>query len=160
MSLNTIEFSKRNIADLYKNNLVELSGNNPPGPVFQDQVQWKYLGENRKNTLIVVNYPDAVHIPDKQLSFLINLLSACKLNLGDTAVLNFHHYTAKDFNSIISHFEPKKVFLFSFLILLLFLSSCGLYRILRFDKWFYNRPLRKIIFIVIARVFYPKQSHY
>jgi hypothetical protein len=112
MSLNNIEFSKRNIADLYKSSLVELSDDNLPVPTSLDQPQWKYLGENRKKVLIVVNYADVVHIPDRQLAFLTNLLSACKLNLGDTAVLNFYHNKAKDFNSIISYFAPKTIFLF------------------------------------------------
>ena len=112
MSLNTIEFSRRNIADLYKNNLVEFSGDNPPALLPVDPVQWKYLGENKKNVLIVINDADAVHIADKQLSFLINLLNACKLSLGDIAVLNFYPYSAKDFNNIISYFKAKSVFLF------------------------------------------------
>jgi len=112
MSLNTIEFSRRNIADLYKNNLVELDGDNPPALLPVVQVQWKFLGENKKNVLIVINDADAVHIPDKQLSFLINLLNACKLNLGDITILNFRHYSAEDFNNIISYFKPKTVFLF------------------------------------------------
>lgn len=112
MSLNNIEFSKSNIAGLYKNSLVELSENGSKIPVSQDQPQWKYLGENRKKVLIIVNYPDVVHIPDKQLGFLTNLLSACKLNLGDIALLNFHFYTAKDFNGILSYFAPQTVLLF------------------------------------------------
>ena len=112
MSLNTIKFSKNNIADLYKNTLVELGGDNSPTQSPSNQTQWKYLGENKKNALIVIKDPDAVHIPDKQLSFLINLLNACKLNLGDIAVLNFHHYSAKNFNDIIFYFKPKTVFLF------------------------------------------------
>ena len=112
MSLNTIELSKRNIADLYKNTLVELSRDNPASQLPGDQVVWSYLGENRKNVLIVLKDADVVHIPDKQLSFLVNLLNACKLNLGDIAVLNFHRYSANDFDNIISYFNPKAVFLF------------------------------------------------
>jgi hypothetical protein len=112
MSPNNIEFSKRNIADLYKNSLVEFSEDDSKVPVSQDQPQWKFLGENRKKILIVVNYPDVVYIPDKQLGFLTNLLGACKLNLGDTALLNFHHYSAKDFNGILSYFIPQTVLLF------------------------------------------------
>lgn len=115
MSLNTIEFSKKNVADLYKNSLVELSINTdnlPVQPSAQDRAPWKYLGENGKNVLIVLKDSQAVHIPDRQLSFLINLLNACKLNLGDIAILNFQHYSANDFSDILSFFKPKKVFLF------------------------------------------------
>ena len=112
MNLNTIVFPKRIIAELFKDTLVEFETTTP---VEEDKVlkgQWKYLGENKRKVLIVVKYPDAVHIPDKQLGFLTNLLSACKLNLGDTAVLNFHHHSEKDFTDILSCFNSKTIFLF------------------------------------------------
>jgi hypothetical protein len=120
MSLNNIEFSKKNIADLYKNTLVEfdesadLSNSIARDSLAVEKSQYKFLGENRRNVLIVVNYnySDAVHIPEKQLSFLTNLLTACKLNLGDIALLNFHQYATTDFTGIISYFKPTTVFLF------------------------------------------------
>ena len=43
---------------------------------------WKSLGNNQKNILIVVNYGNAVHLPDEELSFLTSMLAACKLSLG------------------------------------------------------------------------------
>lgn len=112
MSLNTIAFPKRIIADLYKDSLVELATSSPAVDDKKLQEQWKFLGENKRKVFIVVKYSDAVHIPDKQLEFLTNLLSACKLNLGDTAVLNFQNQTEKNFNEIISNFKSKTVFLF------------------------------------------------
>lgn len=112
MSLNTIELPKKILVDLYKDSLVELEA---PASVIKDnklQTQWKFLGENKKKVLIIVNYTDVVNIPDKELGFLTKLLSACKLNLGDVAVLNFQHHSKKDFSGIISHFNAKTIFLF------------------------------------------------
>ena len=112
MSLNTIEFPKKIIAELYKDTLVEIETSTPVVVDKKLQNQWKFLGENKRKVLIVVKYSDAVHIPDKQLGFLTNLLSACKLNLGDTAVLNFQHHSEVDFNDILSYFKSKTIFLF------------------------------------------------
>jgi hypothetical protein len=122
MSLNSIEFSRKTFADLYKNSLVDLSDENPAVKGKDKQVQLKFLGENKKHVLVVVNYADAVHIPDMQLGFLTNLLSACKLTLADTAVFNFYSFSgngnrdsderSKQYNKVISFFKPKTVLLF------------------------------------------------
>jgi len=73
---------------------------------------WKYLGENKKKTLVVVRNTNAVHIPDKQLSFLTKLLAACNLNLADVAVFNFQDHNASEFYEILNFFNPKVVLLF------------------------------------------------
>jgi hypothetical protein len=112
MSLNNIDLPPKTIADFYKTNLVDSSEESISMHVTEHKKQWNYLGENKKKVLIVVNYPAVAHIPDAQLDFLTNLLGACKLNLGDSAILNYQHYSATDFNSIISFFGPKTIFLF------------------------------------------------
>ena len=117
MSLNTIKFDTTDIALLFKNSLVEVSSEKqilPHADIDPEPIatRWKYLGENKKKTLVVVNYEDAAHLPDKQLSFLTKLLSACNLNLADVAILNFHNYRSSDFDTIINHFKPKVVLLF------------------------------------------------
>jgi hypothetical protein len=117
MSLNTIKFNTADIAVLFKNSLVEVNPEKqvlPPVAINAEPIAsgWKFLGENKKKTLIVVNYGDAVHIPDKQLSFLTKLLGACNLSLADVAILNFHNYNAADFDQILNHFKPKVVLLF------------------------------------------------
>ncbi len=118
MSLNTIKFDTTDIALLFKNSLVEIDtekqvlplGNGNSDPIA---IGWKYLGENKKNVLVVVRYPGVMHIPDKQLSFLTKLLAACNLNVADVAILNFHQHRSPDFEKIIDHFKPKVVLLFN-----------------------------------------------
>ena len=116
MSLNTIKFEPNEIASLYKSSLVEInSAKAPTQPTSNKAIQtagWKYLGENQKKILVVVRYTDAVHIPDKHLSFLSKLLAACNLNLADVAVLNFQDHSSSEFNEILNYFKPKVVLLF------------------------------------------------
>ena len=117
MSLNSIKFEPTHIASLYKNSLVEINAEQkvlPQAKIDADQINagWKYLGENKKKTLVLVRYADAVHIPDKQLAFLTKLLAACNLNLADVAVLNFQDHNSSEFNEIINFFKPKVVLLF------------------------------------------------
>lgn len=117
MSLNSIKFEPTDIAVLYKNSLVEIDAIQPVlsqintnvGPVATG---WKYLGENKKKTLVIVRNANAVHIPDKQLSFLTKLLAACNLTLADVAVLNFQDHNSSEFNKILNFFRPKVVLLF------------------------------------------------
>ena len=110
MNLNTIQFDAADIALLFKNSLVEINTENPVSSATNGE--WKYLGENKQKTLIVVRYAGEVHLPGRQLSFLTKLLAACKLTITDVAIVNFQHYTSSDFDRIIDHFKPKVVLLF------------------------------------------------
>ena len=117
MSLNSIKLENNDVVNLFKKSLVEISEKDPALSTIEKNREsvvddWKYLGENKKRTLIIVRYVNAVHLPDKQLSFLTRLISACNLNLSDVAILNFHHYKPSDFQNILKHFAPKTVLLF------------------------------------------------
>ena len=117
MSLNSIKFEPADIASLYKNSLVETDREKQllaePTPIDDPKSPaWEYLGENKKKTLVVVRNAEAVHIPDKQLSFLTKLLAACNLDLADVAVLNFHGHKLSGFNEMLNFFSPKVVLLF------------------------------------------------
>jgi hypothetical protein len=118
MSLNSIKFEPTDIAALYKNSLVEINTKQPvliPSDTNSEPLakEWKYLGENKKKTLVIVRNADAVHIPDKQLSFLTKLLAACSLDLTDVAVFNFQDHNSSEFNEILNFFKPKVVLLFA-----------------------------------------------
>ena len=122
MSLNSIKFETTDIALLFRNSLVDvdekkqglakaktITATAPGDPAASG---WKYLGENKKRTLIVVRYRDVVHLPDKQLSFLTKLLTACNLKLADVAIINLRDHQPTQFNDIIEYFKPKSVLLF------------------------------------------------
>ena len=52
------------------------------------QGEW-YLGNNLKKITIVVNEDEAKYLKDDSLQFLSSILGACKLNLGDVAIVNY-----------------------------------------------------------------------
>ena len=117
MSLNSIKFEPTDIAFLFKNSLVEINAKHqilPQTNINAGSIAsgWKYLGENKKKTLVVVRSAAAVHIPDKQLSFLTKLLAACNLNLADVAIFNFQDHNSSEYNEILNYFKPKVVLLF------------------------------------------------
>ena len=100
MSLNKIQLNSSLLADMYRTSLVETKENVPQGQKKKVQVPienevresnavaWKYLGEYKKNILIVVRYKNVPYLPNDRLNFLTSVLSACKLSLEDVAIFN------------------------------------------------------------------------
>ena len=114
MDLNHIELPLSLIADLYKSSLIEA---NPDVAKLQPErlatgKKWNYLGNNGKNILIIVKYENSFNLPDEQLVFLTNMLSACKISIGDTVILNLNNYPGASFKDLQSHFKSKIVFLY------------------------------------------------
>lgn len=77
------------------------------GPVLERPEKW-YLGNNGKNITILVHEPEAAFLSEGSLDFLTKILGACKLNMGDVAVINIARYQAQfleikqDLNPLIS----------------------------------------------------------
>jgi len=69
-----------------------------------------YLGDNKKNITILVKDSTAVYINDEWLGTLSKLLSACKLNLADVAIVNIKQPLA--FIEIKAQLEPQYVLMF------------------------------------------------
>ncbi len=97
MSLNNIQLNPLLLADMYRTSLVETKEaigrkekKQAPAALETDAkvTTWKYLGEFKKNILIVVRYKNVPYLPNEQLNFLTSVLSACKLDLGDVAIFN------------------------------------------------------------------------
>lgn len=135
MSLNDIQLNPQLLAGLYAKSLVgdadavdevpaktSVPGVNKNIPAAKSAVTQKHttvqqptfksLGNNQKNVLIGVHYTDSTHLPDAQLDFLTNLLKACKLGLGDVAIINTNNYSGVDYSQILEHFKTKVVMLF------------------------------------------------
>ena len=107
MSLNSIKFESADIALLFKNSLIAISPDRQVAAVTSAEGKSKWLGGNKKQTLVVVRYPDVVHIPDKQLSFLTKLLAACNLDLDDVAILNLScTQSSKMMKKCLKHWKP------------------------------------------------------
>jgi len=113
MSLNNIQLPAIAIADLYHFTLIdtdEIAAKTGTTAIVSGDD--KYLGENKKNILIIVDFADATFLPDQALSFLTNMLTACKLTLADVVILNITKYKEKNYKELISTFKSRIVFLF------------------------------------------------
>jgi hypothetical protein len=125
MDLNHIELPAPLVAGLYHDLLI-MEGSpaaaltslreNVEVPSTDKQVnpggKWPLLGENRQHVLVVVEHNDVYHLPDDDLNFLTKILGACKLTLGDVAIVNINNYDAAKFNTISTHFKSIIVLLF------------------------------------------------
>jgi hypothetical protein len=127
MGLNNLSLTTNLLAVLYSSSLInpDKTGlNQQPIPIQRlatDKIVesetpietgLKWIGNNQKNILIIVDYDSAVHLPDEELSFLTNMLAACKLNLGDVAIVNKNNYKEPGYKDILAHFKSRIVFLF------------------------------------------------
>ncbi len=72
--------------------------------------QW-FLGNNGKQITVMVKEDAVPYINDKHLQFLSNVLSACKLNLGDIALVNYNNYPL-GFDELRAKSNPKIVLAF------------------------------------------------
>ncbi len=90
MSFKKLQLPDFLIAELYKDVLVDL--NTAETKVKKQKTppsqKW-FLGENKKNVVIAVKDEEAVYLRDEWLQFLSAILGACKLNLGDVAIINY-----------------------------------------------------------------------
>jgi len=112
MSLNNIKLDPFLVAEMYKDVLVE---DHDPGQEKEQSVEtqtreeksWKYLGDYKKKILFIVQYDNAVFIPDEQLNFLTTILSACKLSLADIAILNLANAPSGIYKNVQERFKSS-----------------------------------------------------
>lgn len=130
MSLNNLDLTAALLSNLYPNALVVSDSGiekqsqpspQPAAPVVASTpvavteppaTGWKFLGNNLKNIVIVVRSGEAVHLPDEELGFLTNMLTACKLGLADVAIVNFEKHPGKTYKDFLDEFRARAVLLF------------------------------------------------
>ncbi len=104
------------IAELYKNSLVITD--EVPKPVKTKPKQGKptaerewYLGSNLQKITLLVSEKEAVYLQEDSLQFLSTILGACKLNLGDVAIVNFENDPI-DYGFLKEKLSPSYLILF------------------------------------------------
>jgi hypothetical protein len=75
----------------------------PPG--------YKFLGNHRRKVTIIVDSPGSAFLPDEQLNFLTKILEACRMNIGDVAILN-HHTAPITVTDLRQQLQPVNIILF------------------------------------------------
>jgi hypothetical protein len=101
------------ITELYKNIFIinsETDQNNQLEIISATEAI-KFLGDNVKKIIILVNHPSDVFLPENHLEFLTRILAACKLNIGDVAIVNTG-FKLVDIHAIKQQLQPKHIILF------------------------------------------------
>ena len=102
MSLDKIQLPDFIIPALFKDTLVltddlkvvsapQKTTSPQPSPTEKETVtppKKLFLGDNKKNITIIIKDTKAVYLKEEWLQFLTNILAACKLNIGDVAIIN------------------------------------------------------------------------
>lgn len=104
----SLKLPQQLIVSLYPNSLYAKS---EVSVVSANEDKISFLGNNARRIAVLVNSPDTQYLPDKDLQFLIRILEACKLSLGDIALVN-RHRNEGDFTAIREAIDPKVMILF------------------------------------------------
>lgn len=87
----------------------------PPTPIFTSQAPsdapYRYLGRNARNISVIVHSLTEAYLPEGELQLLTKMLDACKLNLGDVAIINMAAH-AVHYNQLAVQLHPQKTLLF------------------------------------------------
>lgn len=106
MSLDNFQLPIPLLPEFYSNSLVVLDGQQINVKSLKETT-FNFLGGNEKKILILVNDPKNIYLDEDELAFLNNILSACKLHLGDIAIVNWNQNPEIDFQSLTDYFKPK-----------------------------------------------------
>lgn len=102
------------IAGLYSKSLIveqgEKSAKNTPGE-NKINTGYSFLGPNSARICLLVNLPGDKIVPEKQLTFIARLLSACKLSMEEVVVLN-HYLQPIEVKKLKQQLNPDRILLF------------------------------------------------
>lgn len=111
MSLDNIQLPTFLIGELYKNSLVEADNQQLKQPLLKPD-ELIFLGKNQKNILLLVKEENATYLPDADLDFLIGILTACKLSLSDTVLINIYYNKQVNYKILLEKFKPEIILFF------------------------------------------------
>ena len=83
----------------------------PSAAPAPEPAAYKFLGNNRRKVTIVVDSPGTPFLPDEELGFLTKILEACRMNIGDVAIIN-HHTAPVAITPLRQQLQPANIILF------------------------------------------------
>jgi hypothetical protein len=111
MSLENIQLPGAVLKNLFRKSLVIIESGEPNDTTAKE-VPFSWLGEHRARVAIIVNSDNDVYLPGDDLEFLSGVLSACKLTIADTAIINVKNYPDLSSQHIDDHLSPTKLIIF------------------------------------------------
>ncbi len=105
MSLNNIQLPPIVISNLYKYHLTDLTDDKKIEVLQSDAL----FNVNDKDVILLINNIELPFLTDSQLNFLSGIVSACKLNLKDAAIVSLKKLTDKE---SFQSFKASKIIAF------------------------------------------------
>lgn len=107
MGFETIQLTGQQLEELYSSHLV-ISGSTD---IAKSERKSKpanagITGKNKKLFVWVVNEPEYPFLSDADFQFLSDVITACKMNMDDIALVNIAQ-NGMGFNEVIDRFQPK-----------------------------------------------------
>jgi hypothetical protein len=111
MSLDNIQMPPILVQNLYRRSLVALDSDQQESePVHKPA--FNFLGKNERSILLIVDVDGTAFLPDQDLSFLMGVLSACKITMADVALVNKKNSPGLAYDTIMEEFKPGKIIFF------------------------------------------------
>jgi hypothetical protein len=120
MSIDNIEILPFVIKELYKNSLIENIEINSVTTSKSDARtedgypadQIRYLGNNSRNILIIIDEKEHAFLGDAELSFLIAVFNACTVTMENIALVNSSDNKLVTYENLMKQFRPAIVLFF------------------------------------------------
>lgn len=113
MSLNNISLTPQLLADLYSNVIIESQTTSIKQEASEKKEALKFLGNNKKNILILVSKENVAFLEETELNFLSSILMACKLSIADVAIVNLKNVSSDaHYQTLTDELKTKTVLLF------------------------------------------------
>jgi hypothetical protein len=116
MDLNGLEFTPAQLAELFGQSVTITEPQIPKNIVVQKEKVAKaekaipFKGKNKKGLLWVVHEPEQAYLSDDDFAFLSQIITACKMNMDDVALINA---ATKDFTitEAVEQLKPATIIL-------------------------------------------------
>ncbi len=73
----------------------------------------KYLGENQKNILLLIQNESEAYLSDESFNLLANILNACKLGMQDVALVNTANYPGARLQDYLTKIPARQAIYFA-----------------------------------------------
>lgn len=91
MSLDQLQLDPYLLAQMYDQPIIP-EEHRPQPAVAKALPKIKYLGENQKNILLLIQNESEAYLNEELFNLLANILNACKLGMQDVALINIAQY--------------------------------------------------------------------
>ena len=111
MSIDNIQLSPQLCKNLFTNQLISEKLTIETATTLQNS-KVASLGGNLKKIVFLINNVENSFLSEPEMEMLTNLLTACKLNMEDVAMINFNQYPNLNYEKLLADFQPKKILVF------------------------------------------------